>query len=136
MTTKTIRQTVTLPGSPAEVYELLMNARKHSAFTGSKVTTSKKINGKFSVFDGYCHGFNIQLVAGKKILQGWHFAEDGWPEDHFSICLFELKRVPKGTKLTFTQRAVPEHKVAALKDGWKEYYWKPMAAYLEKRAKK
>jgi activator of HSP90 ATPase len=136
MKTKTIRQTVTLPGTPKAVYELLMDARKHAAFTGSRVTMSKKIDGKFSVFDGYCHGFNIELVEGKHILQGWHFAEVGWPDDHFSVCAFVFTKVAGGTKLTFTQKGVPEQAVAALKEGWKEYYWQPMQAYLQRKQSK
>jgi activator of HSP90 ATPase len=136
MKTNTIRQTVTLPGTPADVYELLMSARKHAALTGSKVTMSRKINGKFTVFDGYCTGFNIELVEGKRIVQGWHFEEEGWPDDHFSVCTFAFKKVAGGTQLTFTQEGVPANTVAALKTGWKEFYWQPMEAYLVKKLAK
>ncbi len=131
MKTKTIRQTVTFPkAKPMEVYNLIMDAKKHSAFSGSKVKMSNKIDGKFEVFDGYCGGFNIELKEGKKIVQGWHFKEDGWPDDHFSICTFTFSKVPAGTKLSFSQVAIPEHKTVALKEGWKLYYWNPIKAYL------
>ncbi len=131
MKTKTIRQTVTFPkAKPMEVYNLIMDARKHSAFSGSKVKMSNKIEGKFEAFDGYCSGFNIELKEGKKIVQGWHFKEDGWPDDHFSICTFTFSKIPAGTKLSFSQVAIPEHKTVALKEGWKLYYWNPMKAYL------
>jgi len=134
MKTKTIKQTVTfLKAKPIEVYTLIMDARKHSAFSGSKVKMSQKIDGKFEMFDGYCTGFNIELKEGKKIIQGWHFKEEGWPDDHFSICSFVFTRVPTGTKLSFTQKAIPEHKAEALKEGWKQYYWNPMKAYLADR---
>jgi activator of HSP90 ATPase len=131
MKTKAIRQTVSFPKvKPMEVYNLIMDARKHSAFSGSKVKMSNKIDGKFEVFDGYCTGFNIELKEGKKIVQGWHFKEDGWPDDHFSICTFTFSKVPNGTKLTFSQVAIPAHKAESLKEGWKLYYWQPMKAYL------
>ena len=83
MKTKAIKQTVTFPGAkPKEVYNLIMDEKKHSAFTGSKVSMSDdEVDGKFEMFDGYCSGFNIELKKGKKIVQGWHFAEEGWPED-------------------------------------------------------
>ena len=132
MKTKTIRQTVTFAAKPAEVYRLIMDARKHSAFTGTKVKMSKSVNGKFEVFDGYCHGHNIELREGKKIVQAWHFAEDGWPEDHFSMCIFEFEKAPAGTKLKFTQTEIPEHKADSLKDGWRQFYWEPMKKYLNK----
>jgi activator of HSP90 ATPase len=133
MKTKSIKQTVTFDTTPGEIYDLIMDQKKHAAFTGSKVTMSTKVNGKFNVFDGYCHGYNIELIKGEKIVQAWHFAEDGWPDDHFSICTFELEKTDNKTKLKFVQTDVPEHKVDSLKDGWKQFYWKAMKAYLRTR---
>jgi len=81
MKTKTIRQSASIKASPEEVYDLLMDEDKHSSLTGTSVKMSKEINGKFEVFDGYCHGYNIELDRDKKIVQAWHFQEDGWPSD-------------------------------------------------------
>ena len=131
MKTKSIRQSVTFDATPEKIYDLIMNQKKHAAFTGSKVTMSTKVKGKFNTFDGYCKGYNIELVKGKKIVQAWHFAEDGWPDDHFSICTFELEKSGSKTKLRFLQTDVPEHKVETLKDGWKEFYWEAMKGYLK-----
>ena len=130
MKTKNIKQTVSFKATPAELYELIMDPKKHAELTGSKVKMGKGVNGKFEVFDGYCHGYNIELSEGRKIVQAWHFAEDGWPDDHFSTCTFEFKKAPGGTKLVFTQTGVPEHKVESLKGGWKEFYWDKIRAYL------
>ena len=131
MKTKTLKQTVAFDAAPEEVYNLIMDSKKHGDFTGSKVTMSPRVNGKFKVFDGYCKGYNIELEKGKKIIQGWHFAEEGWPEDHFSICTFQFEKKGDKTKLIFTQTGVPEHKAEALKSGWKEYYWEAMKTYLK-----
>ena len=131
MKTKSIKQSVTFNATPEKVYHLIMDQKKHSDFTGTKVTMSSKVDGNFTVFDGYCHGHNIELVEGKKIVQAWHFAEDGWPDDHFSTCTFLFEQIDDKTKLTFTQTGVLEHKVESLKDGWKEFYWEPMKAYLK-----
>jgi len=133
MNTKSINQIEEFDSNPLELYDLLMNAKKHAAFTGTKVTMSKKPKGKFSVFDGYCKGYNIELIAGEKIVQAWHFAEDGWPDDHYSICTFIFEKVGSKTTLTFTQTDIPEHKVDELENGWKEFYWKPMKAYLKNK---
>ena len=135
MKTKTIKQTVTFAARPAEVYNLIMDTKKHGYFTGSKVTMSSKPKGKFAVFDGYCHGYNIELKEGKKIVQAWHFAEDGWPEDHFSICSFEFEKAPGGTKLKFTQSNIPDHNAESLKGGWKQFYWEPMKKYIASKKK-
>jgi activator of HSP90 ATPase len=131
MKTKSIRQTATFNAFPEEIYNLIMDEKQHNAFTGSRATISTVPNGKFRVFDGYCHGYNIELVKGKKIVQAWHFAEEGWPDDHFSICNFEFEKVGDKTKLTFLQTNIPEHKVESLKDGWKQFYWDAIKTYLK-----
>jgi activator of HSP90 ATPase len=133
MKTKSLRQTATFAASPEKVYQLIMDSKKHAAFTGSNATISTKVNGKFSVFDGYCHGYNIELIEGKKIVQAWHFAEEGWPDDHFSLCTFLLEPIGDKTKLTFLQTGVPEGTVDSLKDGWKQYYWGAIKTYLAGR---
>jgi len=61
MKTKSINQTVTLEASPLDVYNLIMDSKKHSVFTGSDVKMSNTPEGKFEVFDGYVHGYNIEL---------------------------------------------------------------------------
>jgi activator of HSP90 ATPase len=131
MKTKSIKQSATFDSTPEIVYQLIMDPKKHAAFTGAKVVMSNKVNGKFDVYDGYCQGFNIELIEGRKIVQAWHFAEDGWPDDHYSICTFLLEKDGDKTKLAFTQTGVPEHKADSLRKGWKEYYWQAMKAYLK-----
>lgn len=126
MKTTSIRQTVTINTNPEAIYKVFMNARKHADLTHSNVNVSNKIGGKFSVFDGYCSGYNIELKENRKIVQAWHFQEDGWPDDHFSICSFLLSEKDGKTKLTFTQTDIPAHKSEDLKEGWKRYYWEPL----------
>ncbi|HMG14127.1 MAG TPA: SRPBCC domain-containing protein [Saprospiraceae bacterium] len=130
METKSISQTVKLSGTPEEVYQLLMDPEKYSSFTGSEVIISDKIKGEFNLFDGYITGYNIELIVGKKIVQAWHFEEDGWPKEHYSICTFIFEPDGNKTKLNFLQTDVPEHKIQALSKGWYEYYWEPMEEYL------
>ena len=131
METKSIKQTITFDAHALKVYDLIMDQKKHAAFTGTNVVMNKKVNGKFDVFDGYARGYNIELIEGEKIVQAWHFQEDGWPDDHYSICTFVFKPDGDKTQLTFTQHRVPEHKVEELKSGWKQFYWNPMKAYLK-----
>ena len=131
MKTKSIRQTVTFNALPEKIYHLIMDENEHAAFTGSKVIMSTKVNGSFRAFDGYCHGYNIELTKGRKIVQAWHFTEDGWPDDHFSICTFHMELAGNKTKLRFLQTNIPEHKAESLKDGWKQFYWDKMKAYLK-----
>ena len=131
MLTKTIQQSEYFPASCQAVYDLIMDAEKHSAFTGMPVITSSEVSGIFDVFEGYCTGFNIELQPGKRIVQAWHFREEGWPTDHYSICTFLFEPEGNGTRLTFTQTGVPEHSMKALEHGWTQYYWETMREYLD-----
>jgi activator of HSP90 ATPase len=128
--TKTIRQTVTFKASPHDVYEALMDSWKHSEFTGGKASISRKVGGKFTAYDGYAEGTNLELVKDKKIIQTWR--ADDWQEGHYSNVTFELEIVKGGTKLKFTQTGVPEDQYDSIRQGWVEYYWDNMKKMLEK----
>ena len=130
METKTIKQSVTIKASPHDVYEALMDSKKHAKFTGGKATISREVGGKFTAFDGYARGTNVELVPDKKIVQSWR-AED-WPKGHYSKAIFTFTKVEGGTKLAFTQTDVPEDQHEPISQGWKEYYWAPMKEMLEK----
>lgn len=103
-----------------------MDSRRHARFTGGGARISRKVGGKFSVFDGYATGANVALVQDRKIVQTWR-AED-WPAGHYSTVTFALARTGRGTKLTFTQVNVPDAHVAAVRQGWIDFYWTPLKA--------
>ncbi len=130
MKTKTIRQTVVLPGTPQQVYEALMTTHGHEAFTGAEARISTKVGGSFMAWGGYIHGKNLKLVPGKTIYQTWVPAAKGWPKGHLSKVRFTLTKSPRGTRLTFTHSGVPEEHVGHLAPGWKESYWTPLRKYL------
>ena len=121
---KNIRQTVVIKASPHDVYETLIDSRKHSQLTGSKAEISRKNGGNFSVWDGDVNGVNLELVPDKKIVQSWRL--DDWPENHFSKVTFKIEPDEKGTRIIFTQSAVPDEALDDVKQGWYEYYWNPM----------
>jgi len=124
--TKTIKQVVKFKVSTHELYEALMDSRKHSRFTGSPAKVDKKVGGKFSIYYGSLHGKTIELVKDKKIVQKWRSEMENWPEDHFSIVTFSFKKTKTGTDLTFTQTGIPSKCYASIKKGWTDYYWKPL----------
>jgi activator of HSP90 ATPase len=131
MKTKSLRQSATLNASAGEVYDMLMNSKKHTAFSGAKATVSPKVGGKFSVFDGYSFGTNLELKAGKKIVQSWRATD--WPEGHYSKVTFNLlKKGANKTRLVFFQSGIPSNKYNDMKSGWTEFYWDPMKKKLGK----
>ena len=122
--TKNVKQLVVLNASPHEVYELLMDSRKHSAFTGDTARISRKVGGKFTVFGDWIDGKNIKLTKDKEIVQSWR--EATWPKGHYSTVKFTFKREPGGTKLVFTQTGIPDNRYKDIREGWREYYWTKM----------
>ena len=126
---KTVRQSATFHASPGEVYELLMDSKKHSSFTNARAKISNKIGGKISAYNGYITGYNIELKPGKLIVQSWHAAD--WPEKHMSTAIFKFQKIKTGTNLIFTQKNVPSEQYDSIKQGWIDNYWQLMKEYCK-----
>lgn len=134
MNTVTINQTWTFNAPAKNVYNLLTDAELLEIITGSEAEFENYVDGEFSLFEGYCEGFNLEMEPNKKLVQEWNFAEDGWPEDHYSICTFLFEEKEGKTEMVFTQTDVPEEVKEALTQGWNEYFWEPMSDYLEQHS--
>ena len=124
MKTRTVKQSVTLQARPHQVYETLMDSRKHSRLTGAKAKIDRKGGGKFTAFDGQINGYTLEVVPNKMIVQLWR--AEHWPKGHYSTATFSLKKVKSGTRLTLLQTDVPAHDYKDICQGWREFYWKPM----------
>ncbi len=131
---KIIRQVVTFKASPHEVYEALMDSKKHTAFTGDKASISRQVGGSIQAGDGYVSGTNLELIPDQKIVQAWRGSD--FPEGVMSKATFSLKDVDGGTRLTFSHSGVPDELFDSIKNGWVEFYWQPLAAWLAKQARK
>ena len=127
---KIIQQTVTFNASPHEVYEALMDSKKHAAFTGGKANISRAVGGSIMTYDNYATGKNVELVPDQKIVQDWRASD--WPEGYLSRVIFELSAVPEGTRLDFTHADLPEGTEEEFTQGWIDNYWQPMKAYFKK----
>lgn len=128
----TIEQTVFFEAAPEDVYDALLDPKKHSEFTGSPAATSAKVGAAFTAWDGYITGKNLELVKGKKIVQEWKTTEwpDGYPVSRLELAL-TAKKV--GTELKMVHSKVPAEQVADYTSGWKSSYWDPLKEYLATR---
>jgi activator of HSP90 ATPase len=124
MKTKSVRQTATINAKPSEIYDALMDSKKHGKFTGGKASISNKVGGKFTVYNGYINGVNLELKKNKKIVQSWQ-AKD-WPKEHYSRVTFNLAPNKGGTKISFYHSGIPANQAESIKKGWIDFYWNPL----------
>ena len=128
METKTILQSATFGARPIDVYEMLMDSRKHAALSGEPAALSREVGGSFTAWGNHISGFNLALRPGRRIVQAWRALD--WPPDHYSIAIFEFSEVDGGAKLDFTQIGVPAHRYEGHCRGWTQTYWTPMKEIL------
>lgn len=127
--TRTLRQGTMLRATPHEVYEMLMDSKKHAMFSGERARISRRVGGRIAAYSGWITGRNLKLTKDREIVQEWRGAD--WPKGHYSIVKFRLKRAGPNTKLMFSQTGIPESKYKEMRSGWGENYWEKMKAFLE-----
>jgi activator of HSP90 ATPase len=125
----TIQQTIFLNAKPEEVYTALLDAEKHSEFTGSPASTSARVGAEFQAWDGYISGKNLELVKNKKIVQEWETTEwpSGYPRSRLELILTAKKG---GTELTMIHSRVPAGQTEKYESGWRSSYWQPLEEYF------
>jgi activator of HSP90 ATPase len=130
--TRTIKQTESIPAKPIDVYMALIDGKKHSDFTGSKATSNPKVGGKFTAWDGYISGKHLKLEKARRIIQEWKTTE--WPSGYPpSRVEFTLKEIEGGTELTMVHSDVPGEQVDSYRQGWTDFYWKPIKQYFKNK---
>ena len=134
MKTRTIRQRVTLPAPPDEVYRALAESTRHAAFTGSPARMPKRAGGKMTAYGGYISGKVLGLWPGRGLLQTWRTTEwpEGVPDSRLEI---QLAPAGAGTRLTMIHSEVPASRVRRYTEGWRAFYWAPLRRYLKRSAK-
>ena len=121
-----------IPAKPSEIYKAWLSTKGHAAMTGSVAKVNGKAGGKFSAWDGYILGRTIELKANKRIVQAWRTSEfpDEAPDSHLEVALEEVQG---GTKITLTHTDMPEDQVDDYKQGWEDFYFKPMREFFENK---
>jgi activator of HSP90 ATPase len=114
--------------SPSDIYNAFLDSTKHSEMTGGEAECGKNIGDKFTAWDGYIEGSNIELIPNKTIIQNWRTSEfDANDED--SKLVIHLTKVDEGTEVTIEHSNIPEGETQYLQ-GWKDHYFSPMKAFF------
>jgi activator of HSP90 ATPase len=129
--TRTIQQSVRLPATARQLYDLYIHPRKHAAFTGSPVSISSRPGSRFRAFGGQLTGVMLFTIPGRMIVQRWrsaHFKKT----DADSILILIFTQDGKQGRVDLAHVNVPSQDYLGVTKGWQRYYWKPMRAYLRR----
>jgi uncharacterized protein YndB with AHSA1/START domain len=126
---------VTFLVAPECVYELLTDSAKFAAATDRPASIGTAEGEAFTIFGGYIHGRQIELVPGERIVQAWRGAE--WAPGVYSVVRFTLTRKHRGTHLAIDHDAYPDEESPMypswhehLATNWPVFYFAPFARYF------
>jgi activator of HSP90 ATPase len=130
--TEKLKLSVTISAKPEEIYEALLDSKKHSEMTGSEAKVKATIDGAFSAWDGYIEGTTIEMEPHRRIVQKWRTTDfpSGSPD---SIVEILLESVEKGTKIVLIHTEIPEGQKEDYRQGWKDFYFDPMKDYFRSK---
>lgn len=111
------------------IYNAWISTNGHTQMTGSPAKVDGSVNGAFTAWDGYIWGTFTKLDKNKKIVQTWRTGE--FPEDAEDSNVEILLEEKDGkTKLTLIHTNIPEGQANDYKQGWEDFYFKPMREWL------
>jgi activator of HSP90 ATPase len=131
----TITLAVDLPASPATLYSMYLDPKRHGAFTGSQVKIAAREGAKFEAFGGAIWGTILQLSPKRLIVQSWRSAHFG-KGDLDSTLILSFVPMGRQGRIELTQVNVAERDFGGVSDGWAKYYFVPWRAYLDTKARR
>ncbi len=124
-----ITVSVELPDKKEIVFNAWLDSEKHSAFTGSEAVIDPSIGGSFTAWEGYISGKTLEMDAPNRILQSWRTTEFS-DADSDSMLEILLQTITNGTLLTLKHTNIPDGQGDMYREGWEEYYFRPMLEYF------
>lgn len=126
--TPVIQQSVRFRTTPQVLFELYLDAHKHTLATGAKARISRKPSGKFRAFAGQLEGKNLLIIPGKQIVPLWRAT--GWKKEESSVLILNFSRVAGGAQVDLVHIGVPAHDHKGVRQGWPKSYWRRWKKYL------
>jgi activator of HSP90 ATPase len=118
-----------IPANASDIYKAWLSSEGHAAMTGNPAKVDGKVGGEFTAWDGYIFGSTLALEPDQRILQRWRTSEfpDDAPDSRLEI---SFEEVGEGTKITLIHSDMPADQVDSYRQGWEDFYFKPMKAYF------
>lgn len=120
---------IILPVPPQKVYESWLDSEAHSEMTGGDALITDDVGDKFTAWDGYIWGTNLELIPHKFIKQTWRTSEFADDQENSIIEIHLKAHGDDGTQLTLNHYDLTEND-HQYKQGWEDHYFTPMLAYF------
>ena len=112
-----------------EIYTAWLDSKGHAEMTGGEAECSDQVGGKFTAWDGYIWGENLELEPFSRIKQAWRTSQFE-ESDKDSIVEVTFAETEVGTQITIEHSELAEDGGHYLK-GWENHYFTPMKEHFE-----
>jgi uncharacterized protein YndB with AHSA1/START domain len=126
---RNVTQAIDLPASPALLYRMYLDPKRHAEFTGAPVKIAAKVGATFEAFGGALTGTILQVIPNRLIVQSWRSTNFG-RRDLDSTLVLSFWPIKGGGRIELTHVNVADGDFAGVSAGWSKYYWTPWAQYL------
>ncbi len=127
-----IHQKVLFTASPATLFNIYLDSKKHGSAIDNTVTISRKVGGRFTAFGGMLRGRNLIIVRDRLIMQSWR-AKSWKKKEPDSILILMFTKAGRGGQIELIHTGIPKYDYLPIKKGWLNYYWRPWKTYLRNR---
>ncbi|WKZ34811.1 MAG: SRPBCC family protein [Anaerolineales bacterium] len=119
----------TFNASAETIYRAWLSTEGHTSMTGSPAKMNGTLNGDFTAWDGYIWGMILELQENRKIVQAWRTGEfpENAEDSHVEVLFEEANGT---TKITISHSNIPEGQMENYRQGWEDFYFKPMKEYF------
>ena len=113
-----------------ELFNAWLSSDEHTEMTGGEATIEPITGSSFKTWDGYISGKNLEIIPYSKIIQSWRTTEFS-ETDEDSILTLEFIDLGDKTELRLSQIKIPDGQADSYKQGWEDYYFKPMRDFFQ-----
>jgi activator of HSP90 ATPase len=123
-----LHQEIDIKASRQRIYDVLLDSKQFTAFSGAPAEINREAGGTFSMFGGLIVGRNIELVSKERIVQAWRPA--AWEPGLYSLVKLELKELGPQTRIVLDHTGFPEGNFRHFEYGWYAHYWEPLKKFV------
>lgn len=110
---------------PKELWPLLTDAPRASAYTRAPAKIDPQPNGAFEFMGGAMSGYFVSLEHPSRITMQWRLSS--WPSGTFSSVVITMTQEGVSeTKMSFAQVGIPAGEMERVKTGWMCNFWDPI----------